>query len=89
MSNTAKELIKQKVNEAIDTIRPHLQADGGNVEVVTITDDNIVQIKWMGNCQWCQMSEMTMKAGIEQAIMSAVPEIQGVEALNGVDLANN
>jgi len=70
------------VNNALDDVRPHLAADGGNVEVVDITDENIVRVKWLGNCQNCSMSIMTMKAGLEQAIIGRVPTIVGVEAVN-------
>ena len=62
---------------------PHLAVDGGNIELVEITDALIVRIKWIGNCEHCSMSTMTMKAGVEQAIKSRLPEIQGVEAING------
>lgn len=75
----------QEVEQAIDTIRPHLMVDGGDVEVVEITDDLIVKIKWKGNCEHCAMSSMTMKAGIEQSIKSRVPSIKGVIALNGFE----
>jgi Fe-S cluster biogenesis protein NfuA len=72
-----------RVNHALDEIRPHLAVDGGNIELVEITDDLIVRIKWIGNCEHCSMSAMTMKAGVEQAIKSRLPEIQSVEAING------
>jgi Fe-S cluster biogenesis protein NfuA len=72
-----------KVNTALDEIRPHLEVDGGNIELVEVTDDLIVRIKWMGNCEHCSMSAMTMRAGVEQAIKSKLPEIKGVEAING------
>lgn len=72
-----------KVNTALDEIRPHLEVDGGNIELVEVTDDLIVRIKWMGNCEHCSMSAMTMRAGVEQAIRSKLPEIKGVEAING------
>jgi len=77
------ELIK-KVNVALDTVRPHLEADGGNVEIVDVTDDMTVQVRWLGTCESCHMSVMTMRAGLEQAIKNHVPEIVGVEAVNGV-----
>ena len=80
-----KELLA-KVELALDTIRPHLATDGGDVEVVEITDDLIVRVKWLGNCENCFMSAMTMKAGIEQAIKGKVPVIVGVEAINGVEM---
>lgn len=73
----------QKVNIALDEIRPHLEVDGGNIELIEVTDDLIVRIKWMGNCEHCSMSAMTMKAGVEQAIKSRLPEIKAVEAING------
>lgn len=80
---TAEQTLFDKVNHALDEIRPHLAVDGGNLEIVEITDDLIVKIKWMGNCEHCSMSAMTMKAGVEQAIKSKLPEIKGVEAVNG------
>ena len=75
--------IFEKVNNALDEIRPHLAVDGGNIELIEVTDDLIVRIKWMGNCEHCSMSAMTMRAGVEQAIKSKLPEIKGVEAVNG------
>ncbi|WP_423147629.1 NifU family protein [Rubrolithibacter danxiaensis] len=71
-----------KVESALDTIRPYLEADGGNVSIEEITSDNIVRIKLLGACGSCPMSIMTLKAGIEQAIKKAVPEITGIEAIN-------
>ena len=76
--------LRKQVELALDTIRPHLATDGGDVEVVEVTDDMIVRVKWLGNCGNCFMSAMTMKAGIEQAIKGKVPGIVGVEAINGV-----
>lgn len=71
-----------KVNTALDDVRPHLMSDGGNIEVVDVTDDMTVLVKWLGNCQNCNMSAMTMRAGIEHAIKNKVPTIQHVEAVN-------
>lgn len=82
MTTTEKETLITQVDKALDVIRPHLAADGGNVEVVNITDAGVVQVKWLGNCQGCSMSYMTMKAGLEQTIKSRLPEITGVEAIN-------
>lgn len=76
----------QKVEGALDSIRPYLEADGGNVLVEEITTDNIVKLRLMGACGSCPMSIMTLKAGIEQAIMKSVPEIAGVEAVNLTDI---
>ncbi|MNK10347.1 Fe/S biogenesis protein NfuA [compost metagenome] len=69
-----------RVEQALESIRPYLIADGGNVAIEEITSDNIVKVKLLGNCGSCKMSFMTMKAGIEQAIMKDVPEIKGVVA---------
>lgn len=87
MSTAEKTQLITKVDEALNDIRPHLAVDGGDVEVVDITDEMILQIKWLGNCSSCSMSAMTMRAGIEQTIQGKVPEINGVEAINGVGLA--
>ncbi|WP_374166247.1 NifU family protein [Arcticibacter sp. MXS-1] len=76
----------QKVESALDTIRPYLEADGGNVSVEEITPDNIVKIKLLGACGSCPMSFMTMKAGIEQAVKRAVPEVSAIEAINLTDI---
>ena len=76
----------QKVESALDSIRPYLEADGGNVSVEEITPENIVTLKLLGACGSCPMSIMTLKAGIEQAIKKAVPEIEGVEAVNLTDM---
>lgn len=79
-----KQAILSKIDAALEDVRPHLKVDGGNVEVVDYTDDQIVLVKWLGTCQNCNMSIMTMKAGIEQAIRSKMPEIAGVRAINGI-----
>ena len=84
MSVTEREAMIAQVDAALESVRPHLAADGGNVEVVDITDDNIVKVKWLGNCQSCSMSYMTMKAGLEQTIKGRMPHISGVEAVNGM-----
>lgn len=73
-----------RINASLEDVRPFLEVDGGNVEVVDVTEDNIVHVRWLGNCETCSMSRMTMKAGIEQAIRTKIPEIKGVIALNGV-----
>ena len=82
MSTTEKSEILERVDRALDDVRPHLAVDGGNVEVVDITEDKIVKVKWLGNCQGCSMTYMTMKAGLEQTLQNRMPEIKGVEAIN-------
>lgn len=84
MSSSEKKEYLQRVNEALDDVRPHLAVDGGDVEVVDITDEKVVKIKWLGTCKDCNMSTMTMKAGVEQAIRGKIPEVSGVMAVNGV-----
>ena len=81
MSNK-KELLA-RVDEALNSIRPHLKADGGDIEVVDLTEDMCLKVKWLGNCQSCSMSGMTMKAGIESTVKLVIPEILTVEAING------
>ena len=74
--------LTEQVEQALETIRPYLIADGGNVAIEEITADNVVKLRLLGNCGSCKMSYMTMKAGIEDAVKRAVPEIKGVVAIN-------
>lgn len=74
--------ILQRVEEALESIRPYLITDGGNVRIVEITDDMIVNLELLGACGTCPMSAMTLKAGVEESIRKAVPEIRGVYAIN-------
>jgi Fe-S cluster biogenesis protein NfuA len=80
-SHENAELIK-RVNGVIDQIRPYLEADGGNIRFVELTDDNVVNVELLGACGSCPMSTMTLKAGVEQAMRKAIPEIKSVEAIN-------
>ncbi len=74
-------LDRTKIQEEINRIRPFLQRDGGDVELVEITDDNVVKVKLVGACGTCPMSMMTLKGGIEREIKKAVPELKAVEAV--------
>lgn len=76
----------ERVESALDTIRPYLLTDGGDVSVVEITPENVVKLKLLGSCGSCPMSIMTLKAGIEEAIKKAVPEITAIEAINLTDI---
>jgi len=76
------ETLVPRVEQALDSIRPYLEADGGNVKILEITSERIVKLELMGACGSCPMSAMTLKAGVEDAIKRAVPEITGVEAIN-------
>lgn len=86
MSEQEKEVLLERIDHALNDVRPHLKVDGGDVEVVDVTEDKLVKIKWLGACEGCNMSVMTMRAGIEHAIKSKIPEITGVEAINGVNI---
>lgn len=76
-----------RVDKALDSMRPYLAADGGNVKVLDITDEGVVRLELMGSCGSCPMSAMTFKGGLEEAILKAVPEISRVEAVNLTPLA--
>jgi Fe-S cluster biogenesis protein NfuA len=78
---TTSEILKE-VEHALNSIRPYLEADGGNVKILNISDKNVVKLELLGACGACPMSTMTMKAGVEEAIKRAVPEITAVEAIN-------
>jgi Fe-S cluster biogenesis protein NfuA len=74
--------IEEKILMAFDEIRPHLKADGGDIEFVDYTDDNRVLVKLIGACSDCSMSGMTLKAGIEQAVKNALPFVTAVESVD-------
>ncbi|MBX3163786.1 MAG: NifU family protein [Bacteroidetes bacterium] len=76
------ETLYNKVQQALDSIRPYLEADGGNVEVIEITPDQTLKIELKGACKTCNMSHMTMKSGIEETIRRAVPEIKQIVSVN-------
>ncbi|MCB9330410.1 MAG: NifU family protein [Lewinellaceae bacterium] len=84
MQTTTKEDLLLRIEDALSTIRPHLIVDGGNVELVDVTDDMCVKIRWIGMCETCSMSAMTLRAGIAEAIRGKIPEIESVEAVNGI-----
>jgi Fe-S cluster biogenesis protein NfuA len=73
--------MKERVEAAISKVRPALQADGGNVELVEVSPDGIVKVRLTGACGSCPMSQMTLKMGIERAIKQEVPEVKEVVAL--------
>ncbi|MCZ2140296.1 MAG: NifU family protein [Bacteroidia bacterium] len=76
-----KDTYIQKIEMALNSMRPFLQADGGDVELIEFTDDMEVKLRLLGNCSSCSMSHMTMKAGIENGLKSAIPEIKNVVAV--------
>ena len=76
-----KEELRSKVIVALDQFRPFLHADGGDMELIDITDDAIVQVRLLGSCSDCSMSQMTIKGGLEEALKMAAPELKGVVAV--------
>lgn len=70
--------MKEKVKQALDKIRPNLQADGGDVELVEVTDDGVVKVKLTGACRGCPMSQMTLKNGIQRLLLQDVPGVKEV-----------
>ncbi|MBT7619950.1 MAG: NifU family protein [Flavobacteriales bacterium] len=74
---TDKHIIN-KIEEALTTIRPYLESDSGDINLVEVTDDMIVKVKLIGACSSCNVSMMTLKNGVEVAIKSAVPEVKEV-----------
>ena len=74
--------LRRKIEEALDTIRPYLMADGGSVRLLDITPDGVVELELLGACGSCPMSTMTLRAGIEQALKRSVPQVARVEAVN-------
>ncbi|MEM7109407.1 MAG: NifU family protein [Bacteroidota bacterium] len=77
----AEELF-EKIEEALDGIRPYLETDGGDVKILDISPDLDIKLELLGACGSCPMSTMTLKAGVEEAIRKVVPEIRSVEAVN-------
>ncbi len=80
--DTSAKTIHQKVEIALESIRPYLEADGGDVKILDINEDGVVKLELLGACGSCPMSTMTLKAGVEETIKRIVPEITGVEAIN-------
>jgi len=75
--------IRDDVENALNEIRPMLQADGGDVELVDVDEDNVVTVRLKGACDGCPMAMMTLKNGIERRLKSMVPEVDSVEAISG------
>lgn len=74
--------MREKVMKVLDKVRPALQADGGDVELVDITDKGIVQVRMTGACKGCPMSQMTLRNGIERIILKEIKEVKAVEAVD-------
>jgi Fe-S cluster biogenesis protein NfuA len=77
-----KQEILTRIESSLNNIRPFLQKDGGDVEIVDFNDQNEVILKFLGNCSTCSMSSMTFKNGIEKNIINDVPEVEAVQVIN-------
>ena len=81
-NSSADPSLIEKVEVALEGIRPYLEADGGNVKILEITAEKVVRLELLGACGTCPMSTMTLRAGVEESIKRAVPEVMAVEAIN-------
>jgi len=79
--STQEATLKEKVEKSLATVRPALQADGGDVELVDVNDEGVVSLRLTGACRGCPMSTMTLKMGIERVLREQVPEVERVEAV--------
>jgi Fe-S cluster biogenesis protein NfuA len=77
--------IISKVEGALEQVRPYLESDGGDIRLIEVTDDYVVKVKLLGACGDCQVSMMTLKAGVEQAIKKVLPEIKEVVDVDKID----
>jgi Fe-S cluster biogenesis protein NfuA len=75
--------MEEKIEKALDRIRPYLKADGGDVKFKRFRSDGILEVKWEGTCLICPMSVLTLRAGVERVIMNEIPEVTRVEAVTG------
>lgn len=82
MAEINNTLLLKKVEQSLNNIRPYLNADGGDIEVVEITEDMTLKVRLTGACESCSLSYMTMKAGVEENIKKDIPEILRIEAVN-------
>ena len=73
--------MKEEIKKALEEIRPNLQADGGDVELVNVTEDGVVEVRLKGACAGCPMSQMTLKMGIEKYLKKIVPDVKEVRSV--------
>lgn len=81
MTDDTRNDISRRIEKALDKIRPYLEADGGGITLEEVTDDIVIKVKLHGACDGCPFSYQTLKAGVEQALLKAVPEMTGLIAL--------
>jgi Fe-S cluster biogenesis protein NfuA len=79
--------LQTRVEESLNSIRPYLHTDGGDIKIVSLSEDHVLTLEFVGNCSSCPMSAMTFKAGVEDAIKRAVPEIKSIEVVNVAPLS--
>ena len=77
--------ILEKVEEALSQVRPYLESDGGDIRLIEVTDDYVVKVKLLGACSDCQVSMMTLKAGVEQAVKKVLPQVKEVVDVDKID----
>ncbi len=75
------DLTIENVEKVLDEVRPYLQLDGGDVEVLKICDFGVVEVRLLGSCKGCPLSMVTLRAGIERALMEAIPKVRRIEAI--------
>jgi Fe-S cluster biogenesis protein NfuA len=74
-------MMKEQIEQALDKIRPALQRDGGDIELVDVEENGVVKVRLTGACSGCPMSQMTLKQGVERIVKQLVPEVKTVEAV--------
>lgn len=75
------EPIEQRIERCLESVRPYLRADGGDVKFIRLRPDGVAELRWEGTCLMCPMSQMTLRAGVERALMNDITEITRVEAV--------
>ena len=75
--------LESRIEKALESVRPYLQADGGDVRFVRFREEGIAEVKWEGTCVICPMSTLTLRAGVERVLLKDVPEVKRVEAVSG------
>ncbi|MBP1649750.1 MAG: nitrogen-fixing NifU domain protein [Bacteroidetes bacterium] len=73
--------IEARIEQSLDSTRPYLHADGGDVKLIRFRPEGVLELQWIGTCAVCPMSQLTLRAGIERAVMHDVPEVRRVEAV--------
>lgn len=74
--------MKDEILKTLDSVRPFLQADNGDIELVDVSEDGIVTVRFLGECKECPLSVMTLRAGVERSLMNRVPGVRRIEAVN-------